>query len=93
MLVSFWQRPRLPLLTTHCMLCSWTVGTTMMAPSGSETVMSVVTFLSTRGVEGMCVEWSEPNSIASFPGFFLLVSGMSLPFQCMITNYMYRGAL
>ena len=35
----------------------------------------------------------EPNSIASFPGLFLLVSGMSPPFQCMMTNYMYRGAL
>ena len=63
------------------------------APSGSETVMSVVTYLSTRGVEGMCVEWSELNSIASFPGLFLLVSGMSLPFQCMMTNYMHKGAL
>ena len=41
----------------------------------------------------MCVEWSELNSIASFPGLFLLVSGMSLPFQCMMTNYMHKGAL
>ena len=54
--------------------------------------MAIVTYLSTRG-EGMCVEQSEPHSVVPFPGLFLLVSGMRLSFQYVMTNYMYRGAL